>query len=609
METPNPTSVPLDFLGDLQRTHRCGDLRPDDVGKRVVLMGWVHRRRDLGGLIFIHLRDRSGVSQIVFNQERPDIHARAELLRSEFVAAVEGPVISRDDDTINPELTTGEVEVVAEKIYILNESLTPPFLVEEDPSVGEDIRLKYRYIDLRRPHMQRNIILRHKVNFAVRKTMDEQGFYEIETPFMTRSTPEGARDFLVPSRLQLGSFYALPQSPQLFKQLLMIGGYDRYFQIVRCFRDEDLRADRQPEFTQIDLEMSFIQEEDVFDVIERMMQSAAEAAGHPAPEWPFPRMGYAEAMERYGSDKPDLRVPAMNRIDDLFPEGELPIPEGMPFIAIRVPAVGTLTRRERDELKPMGTELGLRVFDDMKRLDRDFTEPMKNVRERISVEDGDLLVLVTVADKPSGPKPEETALKAAGTFRLQVAQKYQDRHGLFKKDDFRFLWVTDFPMFEWGEDEQRWNAAHHPFTSVHDEDLDYLLSEPHRCRSKAYDLVLNGVELGSGSIRIHRRDVQAKVFQALGFTDEQAKHRFGFFLEALEYGTPPHGGIALGVDRLIMLFAGEATIRDVIPFPKTAKGTDLMCEAPSTVPGRQLTELGIGLRPDVERMLTKSDGE
>ena len=609
MENATPTSVPLDFLGDLQRTHRCGDLRPADVGKRVVLMGWVHRRRDLGGLIFIHLRDRSGVSQVVFNQERKDIHARAELLRSEFVVAVEGPVIQRDDDTINPELTTGEVEVVAEKLYILNESRTPPFLVEEDLSVGEDTRLKHRYIDLRRPHMQRNIIMRHKVNFAIRKTMDEQGFYEIETPFMTRSTPEGARDFLVPSRIQLGNFYALPQSPQLFKQLLMIGGYDRYFQIVRCFRDEDLRADRQPEFTQIDLEMSFIHEEDVFDVIERMMQSAAEAAGHPAPERPFPRMSYAEAMEQYGSDKPDLRVPAMTRVDDLFPEGELPIPEGMPFMAIRVPSVGTITRRERDELKPLGTELGLRVFDDMKRLDRDFAEPMKKVRERAGVEDDDLLVLVTIADKPSGPKPEETALKAAGTFRLQVAQKYQDRHGLFNKEDFRLLWVTDFPMFEWAEDEQRWNSAHHPFTSIHDEDLDYLLTEPHRCRSKAYDLVLNGIELGSGSIRIHRRDVQAKVFQALGFTDEQAKHRFGFFLEALEYGTPPHGGIALGVDRLIMLFAGEATIRDVIPFPKTAKGTDLMCEAPSTVPGRQLNELGIGLRPDVERMLNKSDGE
>ena len=603
METPSEASLSLDFLGELRRTHLCGDLRSPDVGNRAVLMGWVHRRRDLGGLIFVHLRDRSGIAQIVFNTENdPDIHRRAEMLRSEYVIAVEGPVIRRSDDTINPELATGEVEVVVEKLHVLNQSRTPPFLIEDDASVSEDVRLQYRYIDLRRPHMQRNILLREKVNFAIREAFRKQNFFEIETPFMTRSTPEGARDFLVPSRIQLGNFYALPQSPQLFKQLLMISGFDRYFQIVRCFRDEDLRADRQPEFTQIDLEMSFVQQDVVFDVIEKAMVNSAQAAGHAIPDPPFERLTYAEAMERYGSDKPDLRLPPMTRVDDLFPAGEL-TKDGMPLVAIRTPKIGTLTRRERDELKPIGNELGLRVFDDMKRLDRDFAEPMTAVRERVGVEEGDLLVLCTTADTPTTPKPAESALKAAGSLRLQVAQKYRDRHNLFNPADFRFLWVTDFPMFEWDEEEKRWESAHHPFTSVHDEDIDKLTTDPAQCRSKAYDLVLNGVELGSGSIRIHRRDVQATVFSALGFTEEEAHHRFGFFLEALEYGTPPHGGIALGLDRLIMILAGESTIRDVIPFPKTAKGTDLMCEAPSTVPPRSLNELGIQLRPDVRRAI------
>ena len=595
-------SIPLDFLGELRRTHNCGELRPSDVGKRAVVAGWVHRRRDLGSLIFIHVRDRDGITQVVFNKEiNEQVHQRAELLRSEYVVAVEGPVIRRSEDTVNPELETGEVEVQAERLLILNESRTPPFQIEEDPSVGEDTRLKYRYVDLRRPHMQRNMMLRHRVNFAIRDCLNALGFLEIETPFMTRSTPEGARDFLVPSRFQLGTFYALPQSPQLFKQLLMISGYDKYFQIVRCFRDEDLRADRQLEFTQIDLEMSFVQPDVVFGVIEGLMVRVCEASGHPAPQLPLMRLSYAQAMEQYGSDKPDLRLPPMARVNDLFPPGELT--QEMPLLAVKIPKVGALSRRERDEIKALGPEAGLRVFEDVKRLDRDFAEPMNAVRERVSFEEGDLLFLVTSAGTPEGPKPDQQVLAGAGDLRMKVARKYADRHKMFDSKELNFLWVTEFPMFEWAKDEGRWYAAHHPFTSPHEDDIDKLLTDQAACRSKAYDLVLNGTELGSGSIRIHRRDVQAKVFEALGFTDEEARHRFGFFLEALEHGTPPHGGIALGLDRMIMILAGETSIRDVIPFPKTAKGTDLMCEAPNTVPKQQLDELGVMLSPQAQQAL------
>jgi len=578
----------LDFLGQLRRTHYCGDLRASNSGTRAVLMGWVHRRRDLGGVIFIHLRDREGVTQLVFRADRdPELLKKAELLGPEYVIAVEGEVIERSPDTVNPDIPTGQVEVVAEKLWILNESRTPPFPMEEHVDVKEDVRLKYRYVDLRRPHMQRNIMLRANISFAVRQALSELGFLEIETPFMTRSTPEGARDYLVPSRVQRGSFYALPQSPQLFKQLLMVSGFDRYFQIVRCFRDEDLRADRQPEFTQIDLEMSFPQPEQIFDVIEPVVARACAVAGHKI-HGPFPRMTYDQAMRSYGIDKPDLRLPPFHVLEGDFSSLGLRYAP----VAIRVPKTGALSRKERDDLKAFATERKLRLYDDLKKLD----PAIANAAQRVTGADADDFVcLAGWAGEPVGHRPEHTFWQACGQLRLFAGQKYNDRHGLLHPADFHFLWVVDFPMFEWDEEDNRWMAAHHPFTSVHDEDLDKLTSDPAHCRARSYDLVLNGTELGSGSIRIHRRDVQSKVFSALGFSEEEARQRFGFLLEGLQYGAPPHGGIALGLDRLVMILAGESSLREVIAFPKTARGTDLMCDAPAPVPERQLRELGIRL--------------
>ena len=586
----------LDLLGDLRRTHHCGELRPANNGQRALIMGWVHRRRDLGGVIFIHLRDREGVTQVVFRQDAfPEILRKAETLGLEYVIGVEGVVESRSADTINPNIPTGAVEILADKIWIFNESRTPPFPMEDNVDVKEEVRLKYRYVDLRRPRMQHNIILRSHVALAIRKALYDLGFLEIETPFMTKSTPEGSRDYLVPSRMQPGNFYALPQSPQIFKQILMVSGFEKYFQIVRCFRDEDLRADRQPEFTQIDLEMSFPQERTVFNAVEAFLKAAFETAGHHV-ETPFPSMTYAQSMAAYGSDKPELRLPQFYRVEHLFEGTDFPRSGTLPVVAFVIPKTGLLSRKERDDLKAFGVERGLRVFDDPKRLDRDYAEAMVKVRELVKPVEDDTLMLAGWAGEPSGPKPEETALKACGQLRLHAGQKYNDRHKLLDPAVFKFTWVTEFPMFEWNEDEQKWDAAHHPFCSVLDEDLEKLTSDPANCRARSYDIVLNGNELGSGSIRIHQREIQAMVFAALGLSPEEAQKKFGFLLEALEYGAPPHGGIALGLDRLIMILCGENSLREVIPFPKTAKGTDLMCEAPSEVADRQLRDLGIQLR-------------
>jgi len=595
-------------------------------------MGWVNRRRDLGSIIFIDLRDRTGVTQVVVNRElNSAVHDKAELLRNEYVIAVTGTVKQRNPDTINKNIPTGEVELVVEELRLLNESKSLPFLPGEAVLPNEEMRLKYRYIDLRRDAMQFNIELRHKVSKAIRDYLSEHGFFEIETPFMTRSTPEGARDYLVPSRVQPGSFYALPQSPQMFKQILMISGFDRYFQIVRCFRDEDLRADRQPEFTQIDLEMSYPQTESVWEVVEGFLTAAFKAAGQEI-KTPFPRMSYDEAIRRYGNDKPDMRLPAMvdmresltaEELDELA--GKFRMREEFPLQLIRIPKAGEISGTERRTIGTYGAfqhvqgPQFVQLMTDPKRFAKDYPALSEKVLAFAQIQPDDLWLLAGAASRPENAAVMEQSVQhfceKCGFLRLDLAQKYATRHQAFEKTgdpakDFRFLWVSDFPMFEWDNAEKRWNPAHHPFTTLHEEDfakLDANIDSVHdpksplgEIRALAYDVVLNGTELGSGSIRIHRQDVQSKIFQALGMSDEEARARFGFFLEALEYGTPPHGGIALGLDRIVMILAGADSLREVIPFPKTARAVDLMVDAPTPVSDAQLKELGIMTRKPKE---------
>ena len=614
----------LDFLGTLQRTHTCGELRTENAGQHVVLMGWVNRRRDHGNLIFLDLRDRTGITQVVLNVDAsPAAHAKAEAARPEYVVAVVGHVRTRGAGLVNPNMPTGEIEVVGDQVLLLNESKTPPFSPAEEAPVNEEVRLKYRYIDLRRPEMQKNIEVRHRVALAIRQYLSGEGFMEIETPYMTRSTPEGARDYLVPSRVHTGSFYALPQSPQIFKQILMISGCDRYFQIARCFRDEDLRADRQPEFTQIDLEMSFPQMDDIFRMVEGFLNAAFLAAGQSLTA-PFPRMTYDEAIRLYGIDKPDMRLPALVELNGVFTaelREALKIEQALPVIGFVIPSVGAMSGTQKralvDEIR---TSLGAGGLDflDTARLKTnpsfaplaeaiaaglaagpDLRHGAKDAAPGLNPDD----LIVVITPKLGTPaKWNGDAMwmhKKVGALRLELARKYADKHKLFEKkntaEDYKFLWVTDFPFFEWDEAGKTWTFAHHPFTSPHEDDLTSgrLTSDPGAVRALAYDIVLNGTELGSGSIRIHRQDVQAQIFRALGMSDEEARERFGFFLDALEYGTPPHGGIALGLDRIAMILAGAPSLREVIAFPKTAKAIDLMVDAPTPVSDIQLRDLHI----------------
>ncbi|HZM85595.1 MAG TPA: aspartate--tRNA ligase [Blastocatellia bacterium] len=586
----------LDSLGSLKRSHYSGELRPEHAGEVVRLMGWVHKRRDFGPLTFIDLRDREGIVQVVFDEEKnADAHRRAKELRNEYIVAIIGKVLMRDKDKINPNLKSGRIEVKAMELYILNDAKTPPFEIDSSKA-SEEVRLNYRYLDLRREKMQYNIGLRHRAALAVRRYLDEHGFYEIETPMLIKTTPEGARDYIVPSRLQPGRFYALPQSPQIFKQLLMIAGFDKYFQLAHCFRDEDLRADRQPEFTQIDIEMSFVRPDDIFKVIEPLMAELSRLIDMKV-EVPFPRLTYAEAMRRYGTDKPDTRF-GVELIDlsgtlsgTEFTPYRAALDAGGQIKAINVEGGAKYSRKQLDELTEITRRYGAGGMGWIKIAEAgEISSPLSKslgddkvaeLAQSLGSKPGDCALIV-------GGKPSVVAA-SLGALRNEIAE----RENLVDQNKFNFLWVTDFPMFEYHDEDERYYPMHHPFTSPREEDLDKLETDPGSVLAKAYDLVLNGVELSSGSIRIHQRETQRRIFNVLGLSEEEARSKFGFLLDALEYGTPPHGGMAIGFDRLVMLLAREKSIREVIAFPKTASAMDLMTDSPGPVSDEQIAELHI----------------